>query len=98
MNLMFNTIGLIGGIFIVTSFIPQIKLLIKTKSSEGSSIAFWRIISVGITCAATSMIGMNVMNGVAFTPLGLVNEITQICNATLALTTLFLVKKYEGSN
>ena len=95
MILLLNTIGIVGGVLIVTSFIPQIKLILTTKNAEGNSLSFWKIISLGITCAAISMIGMNVINGVAFTVLGMVNEVTQILNASLAITTLYLVRKYS---
>ncbi|MGX7014329.1 PQ-loop domain-containing transporter [Vagococcus silagei] len=90
-----TALGMVGGVFIVYSFIPQIKLLIETKDSAGHSITFWTIISFGITFAAIAMIGMNIINGIAFSTLGLINEITQILNASLAITTLILVKKYR---
>lgn len=69
--------------------------MIKAKSSEGNSLTFWRVISTGITLAAIAMIGMNIISGVAFTALGLVNELTQLLNASLAITTLVLVSKYS---
>lgn len=87
--------GTIGGIFIVYSFIPQIELLVRTKDSKGHSIAFWTIISLGITLAAISMIGMNIVQGTATKPLGIINEVTQFFNATFAITVLVLVKKYS---
>lgn len=88
-------LGTVGGVFIVYSFIPQIKMLSATKDSKGHSKSFWIIISLGITLAAISMIGMNIINGTATTALGMVNEVTQVFNATLAITTLVLVKKYS---
>ena len=35
-----------GGIFMVITYIPQITLLLRTKSAENQSISFWTLLIV----------------------------------------------------
>ena len=50
MNLgaLFGTLQLIGGIVLVISYLPMIKLLHKTKSAENQSLSFWIILDLGM--------------------------------------------------
>lgn len=50
MNLaiIFSTLQLIGGGFMVMSYIPMVKLLHKSKSSKNQSIGFWIILDIGM--------------------------------------------------
>lgn len=50
MNLaiIFSTLQLIGGAFMVMSYIPMVKLLYKSKSSKNQSIGFWIILDIGM--------------------------------------------------
>ena len=50
MNLatLFSTLQLIGGVVLVISYLPMVKLLHTTKSSENQSISFWVILDIGM--------------------------------------------------
>lgn len=50
MNLatLFSTLQLIGGVVLVISYLPMIKLLHKTKSAENQSLSFWIILDIGM--------------------------------------------------
>ena len=50
MNLrtLFSTLQLIGGIVLVLSYLPMIKLLYKTKSAENQILSFWIILDLGM--------------------------------------------------
>lgn len=50
MNLatLFSTLQLIGGIVLVISYLPMVKLLHTTKSSKNQSISFWVILDIGM--------------------------------------------------
>lgn len=51
MNLtaLFSALQLIGGVVLLISYLPMIKLLHTTKSSENQSISFWIILDIGMT-------------------------------------------------
>ncbi|ENK1243277.1 hypothetical protein ACFLKB_09815 [Clostridium sp. FAM 1755] len=43
-------INIIGGILLLYSFLPQIYIILKTKSPGNNSIQYWIIMTFGISC------------------------------------------------
>lgn len=75
-----------GSIFLLCSYIPQIKSLIITKNAQGVSQNFWLILTLGLALISLNMY----LSGVELFIL-----LTQVINTILALMTLFLVIKYK---
>ena len=81
-----NIINTIGAIFLIASYVPQIRMLLKTKNSENISPKFWVILNIGMTGLLVNMI----IVGVGTFIIG-----TQIINIALAVWVLILVLKYK---
>lgn len=88
MNL--QTIGSIlsvgGSIFLVFSYLPQIRQLFKTHNTEGMSVSFWVILLLGLTCTTLNMVINN-------NPLSVL--LPQFLNITLALVVLIQILVYR---
>lgn len=56
MLLIGSILASLGSIFLVFSYLPQIKQLFKTHNTEGMSVSFWVILLLGLTCTTTNMI------------------------------------------
>lgn len=48
LGLIMNIAQLMGGVVLVISYIPMIRLLYQTKSSENHSLSFWVILNIGM--------------------------------------------------
>lgn len=48
LGLIASTLQLIGGIVLVISYLPMVKLLHNTKSAKNQSISFWIILNIGM--------------------------------------------------
>ena len=81
-----NIINTIGAIFLIASYVPQIRMLLKTKDSANISPKFWVILNIGMTGLLINMI----IVGVGAFIIG-----TQIINIALAVWVLILVLKYK---
>lgn len=44
----FSTLQMIGGVFMLASYVPQINMLLESKSAENQSIKFWVILDIGM--------------------------------------------------
>lgn len=86
MSLMGNILGILGGVFITISYLPQIKQLFKTKQTEGMSVSFWVILLLGLICTTTNMILNN-------NPMSVL--LPQFLNITLATVVLIQIIVYR---
>ena len=78
-----------GGIFMVITYIPQITLLLRTKSAENQSITFWTLLIVSLSSFTYNAILLFIFKGVTSV------LVTQALNLILAVTILTLLIKYS---
>lgn len=81
-----NLVNMIGAVFLIASYIPQITMLLKTKNSDNLSPKFWVILNIGMTGLLVNMIIVKA---------GIFVIGTQIINIALAIVVLILVVKYK---
>ncbi|GAA0742793.1 PQ-loop domain-containing transporter [Clostridium oceanicum] len=79
----FGTIvNVIGGILVLSSFLPQIYTIFKTKSSGNNSIQYWVIMTFGISCICVNQFICNIPK---------VQLIIQSINVIFAIFTTILI-------
>ena len=78
-----------GGIFMIITYIPQITVLLKTKSAENQSKSFWILLVISLSTFTYNAVLLYIFKGV------LSVLVTQALNLILALTVLALLIKYS---
>jgi len=78
-----------GGIFMVITYIPQIMMLLKTKSAENQSKLFWILLVISLSTFTYNAVLLYIFKGV------LSVLVTQALNLILALIILTLLIKYS---
>ncbi|WP_409069665.1 PQ-loop domain-containing transporter [Clostridium sp. FAM 1755] len=81
-----NIAQALGSFTLIYSFFPQIYKLLKLKNSQGISIQYWTILTLGVICIAINL---------TISKVNIFIQITQWLNAALALTVLLLSNKYK---
>ncbi|AVP59584.1 hypothetical protein FC976_07455 [Clostridium sporogenes] len=81
-----NIAQALGSFTLIYSFFPQIYKLLKLKNSEGISLQYWTILTVGVACIAINLT-INKVN--------IFIQITQWLNVVLALIVLLISSKYK---
>lgn len=86
LQLISSILASLGSIFLVFSYLPQIKQLFKTHNTEGMSVSFWVILLLGLTCTTTNMVINN-------NPMSVL--LPQFLNITLATVVLIQIIVYR---
>lgn len=86
MLLIGSILASLGSIFLVFSYLPQIKQLFKTHNTEGMSVSFWVILLLGLACTTTNMVINN-------NPLSVL--LPQFLNIILAFVVLMQIIVYR---
>lgn len=92
MELLLALIPTAGGLLLAYSYVPQIKQLLNTKSSEDLSVDFWKILTLAILLMIISPIYTLIT---APSIMGAVNVGSQLVNLMLAGWVWYLVVKYK---
>lgn len=85
---------LVSMILITVSYLPQIKLTIKTKNVKGQSLGFWAILTGALIGTTFQQVGLISYSGVT-NYLGL---ITQAINLLFAVWMLVMVIMYKNDD
>lgn len=86
LQLISSILASLGSIFLVFSYLPQIKQLFKTKQTEGMSVSFWVVLILGLVFTTTNMI----LNS---NPMSVL--LPQFLNITLATVVLIQIIVYR---
>jgi len=78
-----------GGLFMVITYIPQIMMLLRTKSAENQSKSFWILLIISLSTFTYNAVLLYIFKGV------LSVLVTQALNLILALIVLTLLIKYS---
>jgi len=93
MNNIFGIFQLIGGIIMSVGYIPQIRQIIRTKSSEGLNMKTFAMIFAGILLYEIYAISLVLKNGSGHMYL-ITNTISMILSGTMCvLITVFKPRK-----
>ena len=84
-----EAIQFLGGIFMVITYIPQILMLLRTKSAENQSKTFWILLIISLSTFTYNAVLLYIFKGV------LSVLVTQALNLILALIILALLTKYS---
>lgn len=90
--LFFSTLQLIGGIVLVISYLPQIKMLYKTKSVKNQSLSFWIILDIGMMMFEANAIYLAITLG------QLPYMISQSLNLLCGIIVLIQLLIYKNNN
>lgn len=86
LQLISSILATLGSIFLVISYVPQIRQLFKTKQTEGMSVSFWVVLILGLVFTTTNMI----LNS---NPMSVL--LPQFLNITLATVVLIQIIVYR---
>lgn len=89
LGLIMSTLQMIGGGFMLASYIPQIKMLLESKSSENQSIKFWVILDIGMLLFDLNAIYLMIALGQYS------YAVTQTLNLLCGVIVLALLLKYR---
>ena len=84
-----EAIQFLGGIFMVITYIPQILMLLRTKSAENQSKTFWILLIISLSTFTYNAVLLYIFKG------ALSVLVTQALNLILALIILALLIKYS---
>lgn len=86
LQLISSILATLGSIFLVISYVPQIRQLFKTKQTEGMSVSFWVVLILGLIFTTSNMI----LNS---NPMSVL--LPQFLNITLATVVLIQIIVYR---